>query len=380
VLYCREENTWKLADFGISAEAASTMSTTAARGTGGYRAPELLREDPKFSSSVDLWALGCVLYEIAVGKRAFLNDYYTTEYSRSSEPPPLVDFGTEFYRYHVNEVLRKLFNRDSKQRPKAPSMCSIFQSYYCVFGLPTAGRLSCSTTHLSYPQWKEAVDEDPLMLQGLFFRLAFEQELAGDRAASISIFGAMNLRLQWSDMGKYSFPPERLQALNPTVIQELGRTLVDEDYRRSAILLYKAAIQAYPERFDFQRELLEQYIRGVPARSSDIDLTFKVAFEPGSVSNPRLIFRELSIVCLDAGTKLPTLSNYEEEISYPWSALATSHACALRMKSNDAVDLHREIRRSSKMNWTRLHSDLMDHFENQLPLGSQMPLEVVLER
>jgi serine/threonine protein kinase len=135
VLYCRKENTWKLTDFGISAEGASTMISTAlSRGTGGYRAPELLKEDPKFGRSVDVWALGCVLYEIAVGKSAFRGDWDVFNYSRNSDPPPLVDFGTEFYRHHLNEVLRELFSRDSKQRPRAESMFSIFLSYYR--GLP----------------------------------------------------------------------------------------------------------------------------------------------------------------------------------------------------------------------------------------------------
>ena len=39
------------------------------RGTSGYRAPELL--DGRFSNKVDIWAMGCILYELVVGRRAF---------------------------------------------------------------------------------------------------------------------------------------------------------------------------------------------------------------------------------------------------------------------------------------------------------------------
>src|SRR6202035_1764344 len=153
VLYCRKENTWKLTDFGISTEGASTMiSTVLSRGTGGYRAPELLKEDPMFGRSVDLWALGCVLYEIAVGKRAFGGDWDVFDYSRNSDPPPLVVFGTELYRHHVNEILRGLFSRDSKQRPSASSMCSTFHSYYRVFQFSAAVQISSLTTSPSYAQ------------------------------------------------------------------------------------------------------------------------------------------------------------------------------------------------------------------------------------
>src|SRR5947207_15755970 len=60
VLYFYCDNTWKLADFGISAPSLTAGVTTAfSKGTAYYRAPELLSETPKFTNKVDLWALGC---------------------------------------------------------------------------------------------------------------------------------------------------------------------------------------------------------------------------------------------------------------------------------------------------------------------------------
>jgi serine/threonine protein kinase len=37
-----------------------------------YAAPELLRHEPYCGLKTDIWALGCILYEITVGKHPFL--------------------------------------------------------------------------------------------------------------------------------------------------------------------------------------------------------------------------------------------------------------------------------------------------------------------
>jgi NIMA (never in mitosis gene a)-related kinase len=63
---------WKLTDFGISGPALSKGVTTKfSRGTPCYRAPELLDEQARFTEKVDIWALGCILYEVATGDKAF---------------------------------------------------------------------------------------------------------------------------------------------------------------------------------------------------------------------------------------------------------------------------------------------------------------------
>ena len=77
VLYSRKHDSWKLTDFGLTSEGTfrRLKTTRYARGPGGYRAPELIKEESSFNNKVDIWALGCILFEMATRKKAFATDY-----------------------------------------------------------------------------------------------------------------------------------------------------------------------------------------------------------------------------------------------------------------------------------------------------------------
>ena len=132
VLYRRRDNLWKLTDFGTSAEATSKKihTTRLARGTESYRAPELLQEHATFTNKVDIWALGCVIYELINLKSAFSDSWKIREYSLnptavlpiSSQPYP---FGLDF-RYQA--MYHYLLQRDPSDRPRASFAASAFRS------------------------------------------------------------------------------------------------------------------------------------------------------------------------------------------------------------------------------------------------------------
>ena len=63
----------KLTDFGISQNMAPgyNISTTGA-GTLPYMSPEVLKGE-SYNSKTDVWSLGCILYELVVGKNAFID-------------------------------------------------------------------------------------------------------------------------------------------------------------------------------------------------------------------------------------------------------------------------------------------------------------------
>ncbi|CEP16432.1 hypothetical protein, partial [Parasitella parasitica] len=62
----------KLADFGLS-KVIWNNSTLTPCGTVGYTAPEIVT-DQKYSKSVDMWAIGCVLYTILCGFPPFYDE------------------------------------------------------------------------------------------------------------------------------------------------------------------------------------------------------------------------------------------------------------------------------------------------------------------
>ena len=75
---------WKIGDFGFTSDAASGLARSEVRrGTSSYRAPELLRFST-FDDRVDIWALGCVFYELVCRKTAFKDDWQVTEYARQN--------------------------------------------------------------------------------------------------------------------------------------------------------------------------------------------------------------------------------------------------------------------------------------------------------
>ncbi|XP_013178221.1 PREDICTED: serine/threonine-protein kinase Nek8 isoform X1 [Papilio xuthus] len=60
----------KIGDFGISKMLASAKKTSTVIGTPYYLAPELCEGKP-YDTKSDVWALGCMLYEMCTHKRAF---------------------------------------------------------------------------------------------------------------------------------------------------------------------------------------------------------------------------------------------------------------------------------------------------------------------
>jgi len=158
VLYCHRENRWKLADFGISAEATSRMAHTTkySRGTSSYRAPELLTEQATFSNKVDIWALGCVLHEILTDKVAFHEDWAVREYFCKESPLSIpLPLWPVFLQHHLSKNISDLLHKGWKERPSASDVCSIFRGYCTLLDLPCVQMLLDLPNFPSYRELKE---------------------------------------------------------------------------------------------------------------------------------------------------------------------------------------------------------------------------------
>ena len=61
----------KITDFGISKNLNSNEDVTSTSvGTPCYMAPEIFKGIP-YNNKTDVWALGCLFFEILAGKKAF---------------------------------------------------------------------------------------------------------------------------------------------------------------------------------------------------------------------------------------------------------------------------------------------------------------------
>jgi len=85
----------KLGDFGVSkrilAEATTTFHTQVS--TPVYSAPEVLgldsnSETSDYTNSVDIWSLGCVIYELLVGTKLFVSEAQVSRYYFGKWPFP----------------------------------------------------------------------------------------------------------------------------------------------------------------------------------------------------------------------------------------------------------------------------------------------------
>lgn len=126
VLYAQTQDMWKVTDFGTAAETTSKREHTTrfSRGTECYRAPEVLHGDrPRFTNKCDIWALGCILFELVTLKKAFKGDFETMKFAESgktflvtsTQTSGLVDVAADYF----SELVQTMLCVDSSRRPSA---------------------------------------------------------------------------------------------------------------------------------------------------------------------------------------------------------------------------------------------------------------------
>jgi cyclin-dependent kinase-like len=95
-LLVTSDGTLKICDFGISFRSTEPGWRTWTSGTHGYRAPEILLQEPRYDWPVDIWSVGCVAFCILKHEAAFphikappLNELWTLVQGVSCLDPDL---------------------------------------------------------------------------------------------------------------------------------------------------------------------------------------------------------------------------------------------------------------------------------------------------
>jgi serine/threonine protein kinase len=120
-------------------------TTQYSRGTDGYRAPELLHDEPRFNNKSDIFAFGCILFELLTGAKLFLSDWsirdYGTVQGRAYYGPVVIELEeclalfVELASKHVTNSLinlcrsmlqaRALSRPNASQATKVLSLCQL---------------------------------------------------------------------------------------------------------------------------------------------------------------------------------------------------------------------------------------------------------------
>jgi serine/threonine protein kinase len=177
VLYSPQAKSWKIADFGLTSnlkgDINAPVTTELGRGTGGYRAPELLGEYSKYTHKVDIWALGCILYELSVKKKAFVDDWNVREFYISSSSSTLqvsLPLLPRILERHLSECIREMTERYPQNRPSCTILCPMIQSYRTLLSLQ--GLQDFISILPEYSRWKKFVGESSEGVQGILSDLS----------------------------------------------------------------------------------------------------------------------------------------------------------------------------------------------------------------
>lgn len=144
----KDQHTLKVGDFGISrvldntAEAATTVV-----GTPYYMSPEVCRSEP-YRDKSDVWAVGCVLYELCMLRHPFESDSLLglvyRIVSESYDPIPST------YSNELRDLVRLLLSKSADDRPNVDDiLAGAYTSSFLPAELPEENRQRLSSGTIS---------------------------------------------------------------------------------------------------------------------------------------------------------------------------------------------------------------------------------------
>jgi serine/threonine-protein kinase len=115
----------KLSDFGLAMVEAATKITAAGKtmGTFPYMAPEQIRGRPPISPQTDLYALGCVIFEMLTGRTPFVGDAPAEVMHKHLDdvPPRISEFASDCPP-SLELLIRDLLQKDPNDRPESANL------------------------------------------------------------------------------------------------------------------------------------------------------------------------------------------------------------------------------------------------------------------
>jgi hypothetical protein len=114
------DGTLKLSDFGIARDNESTALTAAGKtlGTMAYMAPEQITGKSPISRRTDLYALGCVLFQMLTGRTPFESETQPELLFKhiEEEPPSVREFNMDCPIW-LDKLIHQCLDKDPQERP-----------------------------------------------------------------------------------------------------------------------------------------------------------------------------------------------------------------------------------------------------------------------
>ncbi|MBI3466066.1 MAG: protein kinase [Planctomycetes bacterium] len=119
-LLLAKDGTLKLADFGLARDVDATGLTATGKtmGTFAYMAPEQIRGVPPATHKADLYALGCVMFEMLSGRPPFVGDSPARIFYQHLEakPPRVASIAMDCPVW-LDSAVAQLLEKDPQKRP-----------------------------------------------------------------------------------------------------------------------------------------------------------------------------------------------------------------------------------------------------------------------
>jgi serine/threonine protein kinase len=174
VLYSGEYQAWKIADFGLTSEGTSKRAHTTryAHGTSSYRSPELI-ENEKYTNKVDIWAIGCILYELIFKTKAFSEDWAVLRYSescRSTGKLLVLPFENETIpdearKTFLSNIILDMLDIDDTRRPGARNLYEKFITWGAPIQLRAATPIYLEPAKAEPTNSEPPVSETPAIVE-----------------------------------------------------------------------------------------------------------------------------------------------------------------------------------------------------------------------
>ena len=124
-LFLTRDKKIKIGDFGISRQLVNqSQFASSFVGTSNYMAPEMInnqyeannQQKSKYNSKVDIWAFGCIIYELVTLEFCFKNviDLFNKTNNKNNR---YVNIDTQKYDYKWQELIDFILEKDYSKRP-----------------------------------------------------------------------------------------------------------------------------------------------------------------------------------------------------------------------------------------------------------------------